>query len=84
MAATPMPVPVNLLGLELRRLLAARHCGTTLRVGVRRPRGIADRPRREWRGLCRSGQGGGSRRNTNCKFQEVAALHDVFLAGLKL
>jgi hypothetical protein len=75
---------MDLLRLELRRFLAARHRGADLRVRARNHRGTVDWSRRQRRGLSGSSQGDGSRRNTKREFQKVPALHDLFLAGLKL
>ncbi|MDA9407476.1 hypothetical protein XH98_22655 [Bradyrhizobium sp. CCBAU 51745] len=78
---TVMPVavtPTHLLRLELGCFLA----GGDGRMSVRIRRWQAVFPqhlRRERRGLRGGGERGSSRRDTECKFQKVPALHDLIL-----
>jgi hypothetical protein len=69
-------MPVHLLRLELGCLLAAGDGGMSVWIGEWHA-AIAERLRRQWRGLCGSGERGGSRRDTACKFQKVSAFHGI-------
>jgi hypothetical protein len=69
MAVTPAPVvattvPVHLLGLQLRGLLAGGDGGMSIRIAVRHAGGTADRLRRQRRGLRGGGERGGPRGGT--------------------
>ena len=79
MAAT---VPAHLLGLQLGGFLTAGDRGMSVRIALRHA-GSAERLWREWRGLCGSSQRGSSRRDTECKFQKVPALHESVLCSIK-
>ena len=69
-APTPMAmaaVPVHLLRLQLRGLFAAGDCRMSIWIALRHA-AITERLRRKRRGLCGSGERGGSGRDTDCKF----------------
>ena len=70
--------PVHLLGLELGCFLAADDGGLSVRIGQRHA-GIAERLRGQRRGLRSGGERSRSRRDTECKFQKVPALHKNIL-----
>jgi len=72
----PAPVPMHLLWLELGDFLATGDCGMSIRI-VLRHAAIAERLRRQWRGLCGGTKRDGSSRDTEGKFQEVPTLHGV-------
>jgi hypothetical protein len=76
MMPVAMAVPTHLLGLELRGFFAGGDGGMSVRIALRHA-GVAEHLRRQRRGLCGSGERGGSRRDTECKFQKVPALHDM-------
>jgi hypothetical protein len=75
-------VPVHLLGLELRGFIAAGDRRMSIRIALRHT-GITERLRRQRRGLRGGGERGSSRRGTECKFQKIAAFHDIFLSGTR-
>ena len=75
-------VPVHLLGLELRSFVTGGDGGMSIRIALRHA-GITERLRRQRRGLRGGGERGGSRRGTECKFQKIAAFHDIFLSGTR-
>ena len=82
MTAVPAPVavmamPVHLFGRKLAGFLAGGDGRMSVGIALRHARGIADRLRRQWRGLRGRGKDGGARRHTQCKFQKVPALHDM-------
>ena len=69
-----MAAPMHLLGLELRGLIAGGDRGMRVRIALWHA-GISERLWRQWRGLCGGGERGGSRRDTECEFQKIAAFH---------
>jgi hypothetical protein len=87
MAAMPVAtavVPMHLLGLELRGLIAGGDGGMGVRIAFwisLRHAGITERLRRQRRGLCGGSERGSSRGDTECEFQKIAAFHDIFLLG---
>jgi hypothetical protein len=86
MAAMPVAtavVPMHLLGLQLRGLIAAGDGGMRVRMALRIA-GITERLRRQRCSLGGGGERGGSRRGTECEFQKIAAFHDIFLLGDRL
>ena len=75
-------VPVNLLGLQLRGLIAVDHGGLDVRIGVRDSARTVDGPGRQRRGPGRRRHRSRTGRNTECNFQKVPALHRLFLSAL--
>jgi hypothetical protein len=86
MAAMPVAtavVPMHLLGLQLRGLIAGGDGGMRVRTALRIA-GITERLRRQRRSLGGGSERGGSRRGAECEFQKIAAFHDIFLLGDRL
>jgi protein involved in polysaccharide export with SLBB domain len=71
-----MAMPMNLFGRQLGGFVAGGDCGMSVGIALRHAGGITDRLRRQRCCLRSRGKGSGSRRNAQCKFQKVPALHN--------